>query len=544
MILRHFRQGTCSLYSTHGIHRRKSPSSSILMVSSSLSTDSSDVKKYKPMNLECLEGLNIDKEMKMKTGAQMRKVKRQEMRVERVKVTEMYALQNKIKNRKRSAEEENSRIRFTLGSGIEVLTSASLIELVKITAPYYFPSIIDDEDSLLYFTDENPTFPLTMTRNNNDHHINLNQSLGSQESLRLSEYSSSPNGWLDILRSQSLPQPSESPPKEDRIDYFTLCLACHFASVATYVPTDVDSKIRGHCWFDPDEDVLVEQFEVLKNALKWDVTSVSKRAVLVPGFHDPISGHNGEWLGVLVGAFGAFLRIGRADLAAEAEQLIASELQREADAFKSLRLMKPSNSRDTLILKMSAILTHNVGDVDQGYSYWADNLKTLPQFAKYSKLAHEHFDRFGGEFYRAKVIYKDLLSAEGHRNYPLREAKALRTSPDFMLPIGPWLESWGRTVATHPTIGEEDLLLIMKQLIRGCDSKSKAWCVPNQIGYYRAIQGITNSGRNFDRLLKHLDKDCRAFLTQHEMKIQLGITEDAFAAKLGQRVRELLISMP
>ena len=58
------------------------------------------------------------------------------------------------------------------------------------------------------------------------------------------------------------------------------------------------------------------------------------------------------------------------------------------------------------------------------------------QKLKFSRLAHERNERFGGEFYRAKIIYKELLSAEGHRHYPLREPKCLRMTPDLMLPLG------------------------------------------------------------------------------------------------------------
>ena len=82
---------------------------------------------------------------------------------------------------------------------------------------------------------------------------------------------------------------------------------------------------------------------------------------------------------------------------------------------------------------------------------------------------------------RAKTIYKDLLSTEGHRNYPLREAKSLRSTPDLMLPIGPWLESWGRQIAKHPALSDDDIVTITRQLVRGCDTKSKSWCVPNQV---------------------------------------------------------------
>ena len=58
------------------------------------------------------------------------------------------------------------------------------------------------------------------------------------------------------------------------------------------------------------------------------------------------------------------------------------------------------------------------------------------QKKKFSRLAHERNERFGGEFFRAKIIYKELLSAEGHRHYPLREPKCLRMTPDLMLPLG------------------------------------------------------------------------------------------------------------
>ena len=79
---------------------------------------------------------------------------------------------------------------------------------------------------------------------------------------------------------------------------------------------------------------------------------------------------------------------------------------------------------------------YSLGDVDQGFSYWPEAFANSPHWKIFSKLAHENFDRYGGEYYRAKVLYKELISAEGHRNYPLREAKCLRSSPDLMLPIG------------------------------------------------------------------------------------------------------------
>jgi hypothetical protein len=49
--------------------------------------------------------------------------------------------------------------------------------------------------------------------------------------------------------------------------------------------------------------VLLEQYKVLKNALKWDVDAVSRKTIRVKDVDEgyPISGHMGEWLGALAG---------------------------------------------------------------------------------------------------------------------------------------------------------------------------------------------------------------------------------------------------
>lgn len=51
---------------------------------------------------------------------------------------------------------------------------------------------------------------------------------------------------------------------------------------------------------DPDDDVLLAQYRILKHALTWDVEAVSKRTIHVDEIDPamPISGHNGEWLGM------------------------------------------------------------------------------------------------------------------------------------------------------------------------------------------------------------------------------------------------------
>eukprot|EP01041_Mallomonas_annulata_P007091 gene7091-14425_t len=497
--------------------------------------------------------------------------------------------------------------RFVLGSGVEAVAPTNLLGLVRFTAPFHFPDQnnrritnggkhdleynLDDEDddddtfapsinigisngdmnshqtSLTSSIDYSSTLYDIVTNNNNNFHPNDNSnSNGNGNGF------GDPMSWRSVLLSSNHPPATDKPNAQQRVDYFVLCLASHFGTVATYVPTDVDSKIRGHCWEDPDIDVLRAQFGVLKQALHWNVTAVSTKALVLPHHHYHLqhhhhddntagtctgtdmadivlSGHSGEFLSVLCGAMGAFSRVGDVSLAVEAETLVHQELTREGLIFKSLLSDVAAGvaGAETRLLKAAAIVTHNVGDVDQGLSYDSDVSDIAHEMTKqrFSRLAHERFDRYEGSFGIAKTLYKELLSAEGHRNYPLREARGLRKELDLQLPLGPWLEQWGITVATHPHLDEEERVAVVRQLLRGCDSTSRAWCVPNQVGYYRALAGF-NSVIPLEQLGrggKALDKDCRELLKTHEVRSQLAVSEEAFAARLARRTREILDSM-
>lgn len=443
----------------HGISSSRETSISAQIDSTIESSTSANKKKIVLKNMEILEDQDMMNSVdKFKAGHELRKQNRETLRQQRVQSSKKYdksAQTESFQSSKKASVDKTHiyKTRFKLGNGMEVLTAESLLGLVRSTAPFLFPEysmrLVLDEDE-----DEDAEVEESVEdnkgRQNHDENRSLKGATDTQEQTkivgRLALLADSSDGWLKILQSPSL-LPNDSPTLEQRVDYFALCLAAHFATCATYVPTDVDSKIRGHCWFDPDDEVLREQFKVLKSALSWNTEAVSKRTIKVPEVDSYcISGHNGEFLGVLCGAWGSFLRRGMTELAKEAEYLIESELERESKAFRFLREERSSIETDSLLLKLAAIMTHNVGDVDQGLSFWTFNYQSKHSvlskselngiMERYTRLAHERYDRFDGEFGRAKIVYKELLSTEGHRNYPLREAKCLRSSPDLMLPLG------------------------------------------------------------------------------------------------------------
>jgi hypothetical protein len=230
-----------------------------------------------PKKEALLQKLQLDgADTAVKTGAELRRQRKQEMKVKGAKPSASKSKPPKSTSSYAAAQEKP--VRFNLGSGIEVLTARNLLDLVASTAPYLFPEsgprvVIEEDDffeDLEGYTSSASADPSPAAAD------------GVVADTRSAvEKSQGASGWLTILKSSHLIPNTNTPTEDQRVDYFALCMASHFATVATFVPTDVDSKIRGHCWDDPSPAVLNAQFEVLKAAMAWDVTAVSKRTVKV-----------------------------------------------------------------------------------------------------------------------------------------------------------------------------------------------------------------------------------------------------------------------
>lgn len=311
-----------------------------------------------------------------------------------------------------------------------------------------------------------------------------------------------PRGFLSILHSIDAFVAAEPSPNDDLAGYFAICLAAHHATVATFVPTDVDSKIRGLLWRQArDRDLRRRLFHFSLAAMNWTLDGISRRATELSGV-GPVSGHNGEQLSVLAGALGAFLRDDDTEYVELAAQAIDRELLREAHEFR-YAWKRPGCELDTL--RLAASLTHNVGDLDQGISFWPKSEPYRELRERFSRLAHENLAAYDGTYQIAAAIYRAAMSCEGHRHYPLRQVKGLRRSPDLLLPLGPFLDDWGIAVATHPSLTDEDRTDTLASLLNGSRK------LPGQRGYYRAIAGMSHAlGGSFDRLAAQMPSSARA----------------------------------
>lgn len=225
-----------------------------------------------PKKVALLEKLGLNNEEEnsqstLKTGAELRKDRKNVLKA--IRDNEKH----KIKSAAKASKAMKPRvipekpIRFALGCGIETLTATNLLDLVKSTAPYLFPEsgprvVIEEDDDF----DDLDVFSASYTPaddrlaesviklkavTDNDEYISPSTTLSitveqNVEDMTAVEKSVGPSGWYRILKNSNHIPNTNSPNENQRIDYFALCMASHFCTVATYCPTDVgenDSKL-------------------------------------------------------------------------------------------------------------------------------------------------------------------------------------------------------------------------------------------------------------------------------------------------------------
>src|SRR5690242_16354774 len=186
----------------------------------------------------------------------------------------------------------------------------------------------------------------------------LQSRLPAAEPLRLIELGASADGFLRVLSSWENILRDTLSPEEQLQDYFALALACHHATVATFVPTDVDTKIRGILWRElRDPASLRPMLRFALQARGWTEDGISVRSVR------GVSGHNGEHWSAIAGGLGRFLELGDLAAAEEAQAAIEAEIDREQQVFNAV-LHEPGAELD--LLRLSMTLAHNRGDLTQG----------------------------------------------------------------------------------------------------------------------------------------------------------------------------------
>jgi len=339
----------------------------------------------------------------------------------------------------------------------------------------------------------------------------LDARMPARETGRLVHLGGTTDGFLRILANWENLLRTGLSPEEQLQDYFALCLACHHATVATFVPTDVDTKIRGIVWRETrDLETLRAMLRLALESRAWSEEGVSIRAVR------GVSGHNGEQWSAIAGGLGRLLELGDQQAADEALAAIEAEIDRERAVFDQV-----SAERDAELdlLRLSMTLAHNRGDLTQGMGFWKRTALTGPVMDHLSER---------GRFAQAVRVYQQTgLSAEGHRHYPLRPVKILRRSPATLLPLCPFLDDWGAVVARLDESHE-----VLAALVIGCQK------VQGQQGYYRAIAGMRAASQGaFDRAASRMPNATQRLLRDAEMRKLIDVPRVSFESMMRKRAR-------
>jgi hypothetical protein len=330
-----------------------------------------------------------------------------------------------------------------------------------------------------------------------------------------------PRAYIRTLRDYSGASLSPS-------DYYRYCLCAHWATAGTFVPTDVDNAIRWKLWQDISPNLAAAQAELVLEALAWDYTPVTARVVRGPK-GELLSTHEGTWFSVAVGAY-AGCREKRPDLAAKVLDAMRLEAERERAIFEAIA----DRGDGIAVLKASALIAHNFGDLDRVADQWELSNANDPLKRAFYDAAKPGTTLFGGLLGWAGALNRKFLSADNHRHYPLREPRGLRRAPELLIPVGPFFDDWGRAVARHPALAREDVADVVRALLDG-------WArLHGPVGYARTLAGIVEvfpGGRSaLGKLLPGAD---RRQLESGPIKAAMDVPQERFEAQWANRVRQI-----
>ena len=293
-------------------------------------------------------------------------------------------------------------------------------------------------------------------------------------------------GYLEILRAALATPVSDS----DLWSYYDLCLASHFATVGTFVPTDVDLAIRLKLWSGVHhEGAFLPMWNRIQEFHEWDESFVSKRWVYTSSGRK-LSGHQGEWFTVAMGAYGAVRKVAPEYLG-EVREAIEVEFKNQEAALTELF---DTFAESSTIPNMKALLggiaavAHNLGDLDRMFDAWeVDDHDVLKR--RVYRAGHEDARVSRPSFLAAGKIYQSMLAHENHRHFALREPKCLRQSPAFLLPFGPFFDDWGQQLVENKLLDEGQLRTVAEALILGWKKLNPLSIYTSQ-GYARALSGM------------------------------------------------------
>ena len=366
-----------------------------------------------------------------------------------------------------------------------------------------------------------------------------------------SEKSTPSTRYVEILKREA--------GEQSGLSYYEFCVAAHFATVGSFVPTDVDVAIRQKLWRKITNEVDFEpMWNFVQEVLTWDERIVSNRVVMLPGASSSskkiqpavkLSGHQGEWLSIAIGAYGTALKVAP-DSVPDIRGAIEAVVKQQEEALCILReafLEEFDIVSARRYLDGVAAVAHNLGDLDRMFDLQElGDLDVLKR--RVYRCGHEDARTPREEFLLAGRIYKELLANENHRHFPLREPKSIRQANKFLLNYGPFFDDWGTTVVkagvpgSSPLLTEGDLREVAESLIIGWKRLNPKSIYTSQ-GYSRALCGMMAAfPRGRDDLEALVPPVLKKELNEGGLRTLMNVTRAQFEKQWVGKLKRLLIT--
>ncbi|HEY9182419.1 MAG TPA: hypothetical protein VIQ99_04415, partial [Gammaproteobacteria bacterium] len=235
---------------------------------------------------------------------------------------------------------------------------------------------------------------------------------------------------------------------------------------------------------------------------------------------------------VRAGALGRALVLGLDREAALLSDEVDAELDREQRVFaEALRRGAPA----TTTLALATTIAHNLGDLSRVVDAWPAPAAASAMRARYSRLGHADGPRHRADFLLAGALNKELMAIENHRFLALRKPRGLRRGRALLLPIGPWFDTWGETVARSDLIEDTDRAEVVAALIE-LHLRS-----PTQEGCLRALAAIHRETRGgLGWYGAALPARLRKEIGRGRIREAIDVSRERFEARIEGRYRALL----
>lgn len=302
-------------------------------------------------------------------------------------------------------------------------------------------------------------------------------------------------------------------------EYFYLCMAAHWTTAGTFVPTNVDNQIREGLWKHQNIQRHIEKMaRTTIDSWNWDYEEVTNRKSYNESRGQVMSTHEGTWLSVAIGAYAALEKHGKTELLQEMEAIILAEAEKEEKLLLELQ-----EKRDHInFLRSTALMAHNFGDLDRVIDQWQMSMDH-PFRKRIYKLGHELNENYSPILVFAGEVNKAFLSVENHRHMSMRQPKCLRRSKNFLIPVGPFMDDWGRILGESSLLSLEEKGEIVLALFEGWKRQDQA------MGYIRGFRALISAlPEGLDTLERFIPFDVMAELRRSPFLESSLVSEEEF----------------